>query len=375
MSRMLRAKKFMASKLSDSAAGRKVVIKFLGPAGDRMLTALDSAIVKHSGRAVAKTMRLHIFKLATKIGVLLQNQNLTEQQLEPAREPSVAAVDALIAVLEAPIESRDFGDLVQKVMTMHDALYAIICPHMKESNAKRLTELLNFLSSTSFLDAFTRGADYESERDEILKNVKRLSRPIETEAPATTEFQKERLQARRNLLAQLLASPQFDDYMRYEDTGKAVREWLVQQNAEFSNHINFLHSVNDFKQITARNLLAARATTIYDKHFSSAASAPLPVPAEMVTAIQTHFDEDTIRKDMFDGALRVVTDILKSTFDAGFRDSEQYMDLQHELEMIDFKLQTQFNVLVEGAEELNLAELDEEQLDVEDEEGEEETKG
>lgn len=94
-------------------------------------------------------MRLHIFKLATKIGVLLQNQNLTEQQLEPAREPSVAAVDALIAVLEAPIESRDFGDLVQKVMTMHDALYAIICPHMKESNAKRLTELLNFLSSTS----------------------------------------------------------------------------------------------------------------------------------------------------------------------------------------------------------------------------------
>lgn len=71
----------------------------------------------------------------------------------------------------------------------------------------------------------------------------------------------------------------------------------------------------------------------------------------------------------------MVTDILKSTFDAGFRDSEQYMDLQHELEMIDFKLQTQFNVLVEGAEELNLAELDEEQLDVEDEEGEEETKG
>jgi hypothetical protein len=98
---------------------------------------------------VAKTMRLHIFKLATKIGVLLQNQNLTEQQLEPVREPSVAAVDALIAVLEAPVESRDFADLVQKVMAMHDALYAIISPHMKESNAKRLTELLTFLSSTS----------------------------------------------------------------------------------------------------------------------------------------------------------------------------------------------------------------------------------
>jgi hypothetical protein len=113
-----------------------------------------------------------------------------------------------------------------------------------------------------FLDAFTRGADYESERDEILKNVKRLSRPIETEAPATTEFQKDRLQTRRNLLAQLLASPQFDDYVRYEDTGKAVREWLVQQNAEFTNHINFLHSVNDFKQITARNLLSARASTV-----------------------------------------------------------------------------------------------------------------
>lgn len=375
MSRMLRAKKFMASKLSDSAAGRKVIIKFLGPAGDRMLTALDSAIVKHSGRAVAKTMRLHIFKLATKIGVLMQNQTLLEEHMEPAREPSQNMVEALLAVLEAPVESRDYADLVQKVMVMHDAVYAIISPHMKEANAKRLTELLNFLSSTSFLDAFTRGADYETERDEILKNVKRLSRPIETEAPATTEFQKERLQQRRNLLAQLLASPQFDDYLRYEDTGKAVREWLVQQNAEFTNHINFLHAVGDFKQINARNLLSARATTIYDKHFSSTASAPLPIADDVVSAIQNHFDEDTIRKDMFDAALQRINEILKAAFESGFRESEQYMDLQHELEMIDFKLQTQFQVAIEGAEDLNLAELDDDELDVEDDDGEEETKG
>jgi len=340
-----------------------------------MLTALDSAIVKHSGRTVAKTMRLHLFKLATKIGVLLQDHTMTEQQMEPCREPSVAVVDSLMAVLEAPVEARDYAELVQRIMAMHDAAYAVISPYMKEANAKRLTELLTFLSSTSFLDAFIRDANYESERDEILKNVKRLSRPIETEAPATTEFQKERLQQRRNLLAQLLGHVQFDDYLRYEDTGKAVREWLVQQNGEFANHVNFVHAVNDFKQINARNLLASRAETIYDKHFSSTAVAPLPVPGDVVAAIQAHFDEDTIRKDMFDAAMHLINDILRAAFDSGFRESEQYMDLQHELEMIDFKLQTQFHISVEGAEELNLAELNDEDLDVEDEDGEEETKG
>lgn len=340
-----------------------------------MLTALDSAIVKHSGRAVAKTMRLHIFKLATKIGVLLQNRTLSEADLEPAREPLLQMVDAYLVVFESPVESRNFTELVEKSQAMHDAVYPIISQHMKEANAKRLTDLIEYTTSKSFLEALHLDPTFEPEREEMWRNMKRLSRPVDAEAPATTEFQKERLQQRRNLLAQLLSHPQFDDYLRYEDTGKAVRDWLVQVNGEHTNHINFVHAVNDFKQITARNLLSSRAETIYDKHFSSSASVPLPVPGEVVTAIQTHFDEDTIRKDMFDGAMHIINDILKADFDSGFRESEQYIDLQHELDMIDFKLQTQFNILAEGAEELNLADLDEDQLDVEDEDGEEETKG
>jgi hypothetical protein len=112
------------------------------------------------------------------------------------------------------------------------------------------------------LEAFLAEANYSLERDEFVKNLKKLTRPYEVDIAATKEFLRERAQARRNLLAQLLEHPHLEDYLRYEDTGKVVREWLVTLSPEHINYLNFINAVNDFKQTTNRSITETRAQMV-----------------------------------------------------------------------------------------------------------------
>jgi len=374
-SRLLRAKKKVASKLSESRAGRKVIVKFTGPSGDHIISALLSAFEKHSGRQNAKKMRLHIFKLATKCGVLYQDGQLTEESGMEAREPMASLVQQLQDQLSAPADRRSSAGLAAAVQELHNALLPVLTPHMKAANAAKFTEFCEYLGSTAFLEAFLMQEQYSHERDEILANMQKLASVEDSEGfEATRQFLRERMEARRRLLAQLIENPRLEDYLVHEDTAKGLKDWLVQQGGvEASNCILFLNSVADFRSTSSRSLLQGRARTVLDKFLGPSASNPVPVPPEVVEPMSDELLEGSARKDLFGPAAAMITAHLERMFDGGFRESQQFADLRNELTMVDFKLATQFGI--GDASDILAAGSDDEAGDDDDDDDDEDEAG
>ena len=75
-SRLFKAKKYVASKMSETASGRAVITQFIGPAGDKIFQSLRAATEHYAGAKRAKAMKVDIFKLVTKSALLYKNKVL-----------------------------------------------------------------------------------------------------------------------------------------------------------------------------------------------------------------------------------------------------------------------------------------------------------
>ena len=160
-----KAKKYVASKMSESATGRAVVTRYIGSAGDALFQSLRSATEHFAGPKRAKEMKVDIFKLVTKAALLFQNRVLTEEATAPARAPIASLVSLSIDVLERGGRSASdqvVEDLGLAMVAAHDVLLALLRPHIREHNWKRLTNTMTFFGDAAFLTEFLRNPEYQA---------------------------------------------------------------------------------------------------------------------------------------------------------------------------------------------------------------------
>lgn len=303
-SRLLKIKKYLASKMSESAAGRSVIISAAGATGDKMLQAINSCFTKHSGASTAQTLRVHIFKLASKCMVLYQNDVFTVDYFQDAREPTLTLLNSLIETLETIPRDRNAASLASQVNNVHDLLLPLLKPHMKQANWSRWTALCQYFSQPEFLERFLRDETLEAERMQLLSLLKQSVRPYDMEIAAILAFRRAQLMSKRKRLAALLENPQLDEFLKDENSVRIIQSWLADVGGEESMLplVHLVRAVRDFKQIVNKSLLEGRAAGIWRRFFDSETQCGSSLPAEVVRALKNEMDSGNYQKRMFDDA-------------------------------------------------------------------------
>jgi len=277
-----------------------------------------------AGKARAKVMRSHIFKMATKIGVLFQSNELTGDDFSPAQGPLMEVAAGLCEVLELPEPDRTQSEFSGVCLLGHDSFYPVISGHMKKSNADKLTELFEFYRDEEFLFALFHDPDYGTERVLIAESLTSLLEPFDEDLKASREFERDRLIQKRDNMEGLISQPQLTKYLKNQETAKLFKEWYCSQGmmgtsnggkvaeedgmpshnrTEQHCHITFYNAVEDYKVTTSKSILATRAQTILDNFFSERGEHFFPIPPELSEPIRDMVDEGTCRKNLFHSVL------------------------------------------------------------------------
>eukprot|EP00602_Paraphysomonas_sp_CaronLab_P007996 CAMPEP_0185034232 /NCGR_PEP_ID=MMETSP1103-20130426/23917_1 /TAXON_ID=36769 /ORGANISM="Paraphysomonas bandaiensis, Strain Caron Lab Isolate" /LENGTH=394 /DNA_ID=CAMNT_0027570805 /DNA_START=31 /DNA_END=1215 /DNA_ORIENTATION=+ len=334
----LKLKKFLASKMSESSSGRRVIHRFTGSIGIQIMDAIYSALVKFSNVRVAKGMRVNIYKVATKSAVLVHAGIITDEMMRSCKESNVLLMFCLIEQLQCPVHLRDPQVILSLAEDCYRQIYSILCP-LQSSCSERLQAFWEFLVSGGFLDFFLMSQDVELERAVLLNNLNQIMAPYQDDAAQLALFLKDSLQARRRELSTLITRPMLINYLRHQDTFKLIQEWLLDvKGEEAMQWLSFYTSVREYMAISSRSLLPSRAAIIYDKFICPSAPRPLPLPDSVRTTMQDKILIGQYPKNLFSEALSHMVTTLRADFEDSFLSSSYFTRLQDELTMIDKKM-------------------------------------
>lgn len=338
---IFKAKKFLASKFSETQAGRTMILKLFGHHGDHIMSAMKEIAETYADQATAKQLRLDIMKLLLKLVLLYREGIITEHQAEPAKQPLLLMMDLLIETLEMPPSKRDARALSMAMRATHDAVMPLIQPNIREHNWRRLTRVFEFYGDHNFLETFLTADEYALPRDSILVNLRVLLRPYESKMTETKEFMRAQTAARRAHVAALVQNPAVNQWLGDDQATSLFSEFLRQNfGPDINNLLLFLKGLKHFKSTNNRNLLATRASQVYDRFLSEQATSPIEVSAGARDAVQSSFEESHsgVTRSMFDPAAVEATNRLEEVFNSMFMQSEQFHVLVEELAQFDSKI-------------------------------------
>ncbi|GMI33479.1 hypothetical protein TeGR_g6588 [Tetraparma gracilis] len=309
-----RAKKHMASRLTDSSIGRQTVIKFFGHSGDSLLQSVQSVAEYVEGKEFAKQLMVDIMKIVGKVGLLYSNKVVSEESFEPIVPSLLEMASNLQYNLDLKdSSSRDGRAVADAFEKLHKILFNLIKDHMQEKNSAKLTHVCDYLKSSKHLDALFTDPHLEAQRITMHTHISRLVDPFSAEMEATNKNLREQSQKRFDKLSGLVANPTFPAFMRDIETRRIVTSWIMEGDSRDSvsqQHLfgcDFYVAVLDFKSITSKPIL-------------------------------TISTEDFVRKDIFDPAVARIASLFEMLFEDSFKTCEAFEGLKEELRILELRL-------------------------------------
>jgi len=177
-SRMLKAKKFIATKGAKSSMGQKAILHFLGPHGANLATALQNAAAKDIGDARAKALLDNVYILACKGKLLFDAKLITSETTKDFAGPINALCIAIFLALEErrkqPSKNADVNTLALKFAQMEAMVLQLLKPLIKEKNLAKVTEVFKYFGSERFLLMLLSDPNYHEFKTTVHKNLKLL---------------------------------------------------------------------------------------------------------------------------------------------------------------------------------------------------------
>jgi len=176
--RMLKAKKFLASKGAKSSVGQKTILHFLGPSGTNLIMSLQSAATKDCGEARAKQLIENVYVLACKGKVLYDAKKITQQNTKEFVAPINQTCLAIFMLLEEkrknPSKPLDVTNIALKFAQLEVLVLTLLKPHIKEKNQEKASEVFKYFGSKRFLDLFVNHPAYHEYKTTLHRNLKLL---------------------------------------------------------------------------------------------------------------------------------------------------------------------------------------------------------
>jgi hypothetical protein len=362
---MLRVKKKVATTISKTSIGRSTVIKFLGTQGHEAVVALLNTATEVESAEMSKELKAHIFKLIYKCGVLIQENLITREDVDPAWDTTIQMFNTLLDTLETPwnksnIDQLDTAKIRAKIMESHDKIMPIIKNHMKEKNSGKLTALFTFYSTDHLIVSFVTSPKLLAEREAVRTSLRMLlcadaqgdfngyleGEGVPKGPPPPTELM--------GYLKEPAARVYFQSFVAEKEKLAVLQFWLA---------------VEDYKKLSSTTLMADRSERLFDKFL--AASAPCPttcVPAEEVAAIEAKVTVGQGRRGVFDKAQALALGELKAVYEDGFLDSQDQQEFTNSTSEPRKSARRRGSTLVKIEVALKVVEEDDDDIVIDDEE-------
>lgn len=176
-SRMLKAKKCLASMGAKSTVGQKTISHFLGVPGTNLLVALQGAATKDVGEAKAKALIENIYILACKGKVLYDAKIITHQNTKEFVAPVNQTCIAIFLLLEEkrknPSKQADCTGLALKFAQLESLVINLLKPHIKEKNIEKTKEVFKYFGSKRFLDLFVNNPNFHEYKTTLHRSATR----------------------------------------------------------------------------------------------------------------------------------------------------------------------------------------------------------
>jgi hypothetical protein len=171
-------KRGLVSKVAGTKAGRAIISQFIGTEGSTILEALYQSVKLIDGNSTAKTIHEDSHKIATKLGVLIQEGKIPRANLEPINDNLTHASELMIGYLTAQNpEAVDIRTICKLIERCQDALLPLLQGQMKESNWRKSSSVADYYSSEKFMTAFIHDPALDQQRMMVLQAlVSRLNR-------------------------------------------------------------------------------------------------------------------------------------------------------------------------------------------------------
>jgi hypothetical protein len=338
---IFKAKKYIASKLSESSSGQSLILRLFGVRGVAVMNGLYNSAARFYGEKTAKQLKLDILKLILKIVLLYRNKVITPEMAAPARPKMLSMMDMIVDTLEMPSpDSRNVAELSASFQATHDAAMPLLQPNVREHNWMRLTRIFDSYGSKEFLSMFLCDAAYETDREDILANFKSLVQPYSEEMSSMKEFLRKQSEQRRARIEKMTTAP-YSLRAWLEDVQGSVlfQDWLREKSSAESLHLLlFLRAVDYYRGTNNRSLLSQRAGQVVDTFLSSTAKQPIQLDDGVRTKVLSLAEEGKGSRAIFDDAEADATTQLTEIFLKFFPDSEQFKSLVAEIQSIDTRM-------------------------------------
>jgi len=331
---LFKAKKFAASRLSDSRTGRSFLLSHFGEPGVAITEALKSSALKYGDGRTARELKRDVLKLVTK-AVLLSSNGVVRELGPAAKEATFACLSGVLEALEAAY--NDPVRVSKLIADCHDALLPVLQPHVREHNWRRLTRVFRFYGDYDFVRTLLN--DYDAEKQKLAKAIRELAHPFEAELRETSRFLARRLETRLKQLHAVVEAPSLNLLLEH-DRGVDVLATFFHKSA-LAKHLHFLKAVDYFESTANVSLRAARAAQVKDRFFDADPSLfPADIRKDVDDALHSSHPPPL---RTFDAAKLDAKRRLSAVFDASFVDSPVYAELKEDRDYLAFRVQ--FNAL------------------------------
>jgi hypothetical protein len=353
-STFFRAKKYMASRLTESSMGRQTIIKFFGHSGDSLLQCVQDVACQLKGKEFASALMVDIMKVVGKVGLLYQNKTISEEAFKDVVPHLLEVASQFQYALELrDASARDMRPVADAFRKLYETTFGLIRSHMQEKNSSKLTTVCDYLSSADHLDPLLHDPDLEAHRVTMQTHISRLMDPYASEMAETNKFLRLESQKRHDKLAKLVSSPTFPSFMRDIETRQIVTSWIMtgtgghrdsgHRDSVTSQHLygaDFYCAILDFKTVTSKPIVKTRSSQIFQKYLSPGCKKPIGVltPTEVSEIDDTIACAEFVSKSIFDGAVNRIESLFELLFQDSFVDSDAFDGLKNELRNLELRL-------------------------------------
>ncbi|GMI05403.1 hypothetical protein TrRE_jg3164 [Triparma retinervis] len=262
----LRAKKFMASKAVDSSAGRRTIVKFFGTEGEEIVKAFTTGLELTSGPAVAKSLMKDVLKLAGKVGLLMGDGTVGEEDFKGAMPHVFELAQGIIEGMDTLGGAEGCVEAVgTHIIQAGDEVYRVVQPYMQDKNSGKIKGVAKVLAEPEYLRSLMARGDLSGPRQILRDNIQGFMESNQGMRSMNEFLTKERTR-RRGKLRGLLLKPSFQGYMKDPETRSRVMEWVVSEGDGCLWKTEFYQGVGGFRAVENKKTRRARGEMLYYRH-------------------------------------------------------------------------------------------------------------
>eukprot|EP01138_Halocafeteria_seosinensis_P007350 gb/GECG01007514.1/.p1 GENE.gb/GECG01007514.1/~~gb/GECG01007514.1/.p1 ORF type:complete len:471 (+),score=67.76 gb/GECG01007514.1/:1-1413(+) len=335
---MFKAKKFLASRISNTKYGRQKVADQLGERAQMMLGAVMSATAKFAEPSVATSIREDLIKIILKIALLWREQRITEKDAEPAQGPVVVLAQTLIEYITRG-SAVDVTDVCELVHRVGNAAVEVLQRHMKEKNWSKIQVFKGFFGSNEFAGFFLNSSEAKEERLVFLDILqkwlpdharRRQCSVVGCALPRVNLAGADYCIAHHAV--KFSTPPVLDDFLKNSEYIKLFRSYLLEECPDKIFLLEFYFKVVDFRSLNRSNLLEERGPALFRRYIAEGARHKLPLDfnnsrvKEAAHQVAQGVMMTPPRSNVFNDILEIVFEELERIFENEFRSCEQYKE-------------------------------------------------